>query len=114
MTALVVLVLLPILAGLSVARSGARTAELAGVATVLTVAQTSVVLGDRPVVRMRLRVEAGDMAPYETDASTPVPAAAMSLICPGARLAVKVDPTDPTTVAVDLTRVAVTPAMATA
>ena len=81
-----------------------------GVATVLDVADTGVVLKEQPVMRMSLRVEVPGVAPYDAVASTMVPSAAVGFLRPGARVAVRVDPTSPTTLAVDLTHMSLTAA----
>jgi hypothetical protein len=113
MTALLVLTILLSLAGATccLARlSRSRHVGMTGLATVLHVADTGVVMSDRPIVRMQLRVELPGRAPYDVTASAVVPPAAVGLVRPGARVGVMVDPTDPTTVAVDLAQLSITPA----
>ncbi len=115
MTALLVLVGALAGAAYCLARlSQDRHADVAGVATVLDVTDTGVVMSERPVVRLQLRVELPGVAAYDTAASAVVPAAAVGLVRPGARVGVLVDPTDLATVAVDLSQLSVTPAVAAA
>jgi hypothetical protein len=77
---------------------------------VLALSDTGLVVGGRPVLRLALRVEVDGAEPYDTEASTVVPAAALALLRPGARVGVQIDATAPTTLAVDLARLSVTPA----
>ncbi len=115
MTAL--LVLLGALAGAAYCLtrlSHERRDDMAGVATVLDVADTGVVMSERPIVRLQLRVELPGVAPYDTAASATVPEAAVGFVRPGARVGVLVDPTDLATVSVDLSRLSVTAAAAAA
>ena len=87
-------------------------AGVPGVATVVWVAETDVVVDDRPVLCLDLRVEVDGVAPYDARAWTVVPNAAVGFVRPGARVGVTVDPTAPTTLSVDLSRLSLTPAMA--
>ena len=107
--------LLPLaLVALYAHRHGRTRTEVAGVATVLGVTDGRLTMGDRPLVRLALRVEVPGVAPYDTEASALVPPGGRAFLVPGARLGVRVDPQSPGTVAVDLSRLAVTPAMAAA
>jgi hypothetical protein len=98
-----------LLAGSSRNRRLLRTGVPA-VATILGVAESNVFVHNRPVLRFALRVEAPGAAPYDTEASTVVPFSAMGLIRPGARVGVRVDPSQPTKVAIDLSQLSVTAA----
>ena len=86
-------------------RDGSVLLELEGEAT-------DVVVDDRPVLCLDLRVEVDGVAPYDARAWTQVPTAAVRFVRPGARVGVTVDPTAPTTLTVDLSRLSLTPAMA--
>jgi hypothetical protein len=113
---MVALVLLLPLAAVAwyASRHGRTRTEVAGVATILAVTDAGMTMGDRPLVRLGLRVEVAGLAPYDTEASALVPPGGRAFLVPGARVGVRVDPQSPTTVAVDLSRLAVTPAMAAA
>ena len=87
-------------------------AGVPGVATIIWAAETDVVIDDRPVLCLDLRVEVEGVAPYDARAWTQVPTAAVRFVRPGARVGVTVDPTAPTTLSVDLSRLSLTPAMA--
>ena len=113
MVALVLL--LPIaLVALYASRHGRSRTEVAGVATVLGVVDAGMTMGDRPLVRLTLRVEVPGVAPYDTEASALVPPGGRAFLVAGARVGVRVDPQAPAHVAVDLSRLVVTPAMAAA
>jgi hypothetical protein len=85
-------------------------AGVPGTATIIWASETDVVVDDRPVLCLDLRVEVDGVAPYDTRSWTVVPAAALGLIRPGARVGVRVDPTAPSTLSVDLSRLSITPA----
>jgi hypothetical protein len=85
-------------------------AGVPGTATIIWASETEVVVDDRPVLCLDLRVEVDGVAPYDARSWTVVPAAALGLVRPGARVGVRVDPTAPTTLAVDLSRLSITPA----
>ena len=95
-------------------RGSAAAAGVPGMATIVWAAETDVVIDDRPVLCLDLRVEVDGVAPYDARAWTVVPAAAVGFVRPGARVGVVVDPTAPTTMTVDLSRLSVTPAAANA
>jgi hypothetical protein len=80
------------------------------VATILGVSESNVFVNNRPVLRFALRVEAPGVAPYDTEASTVVPFSAMGLIRPGAKVGVRVDPSSPTKVAIDLSQLSISAA----
>jgi hypothetical protein len=80
---------------LRVLRQGIR-----GTATVLGMEQTGVYVNEQPQVRLRLRVEAPGMAPYEVERSEIVPMLALGALSNG-QLSVAIDPQDPQNVVVD-------------
>ena len=111
MVALVLLLPIAVIAWYASRHGRART-EVAGVATILSVTEVAMTIGERALVRLALRVEVAGVAPYDTEASALVPPGGRAFVVPGARVGVLVDPQSPATVAVDLSRLAVTPAMA--
>jgi hypothetical protein len=76
-----------------------------GSATVLSVEQTGVYINQQPQVRLRMRVEAPGVEPYEVERSEVVPIMALGAIS-GGQLSVAIDPEDPDNVAVDWSTVA--------
>lgn len=76
-----------------------------GTATVLGMEQTGVYINEQPQVRLRLRVEAPGIEPYEVERSEVVPLIALGSLS-GGQLGVVVDPNDHQQVAVDWSVVA--------
>jgi hypothetical protein len=67
---------------------------LPGQAQVLEMTQTGVYINENPQVKMRLRVEAQGIAPYECEKKVTVPMIALGVLGSGRPLSVYVDPTD--------------------
>jgi hypothetical protein len=80
------------------------------VGTVVALINTEKGCSDRPFVHFVLRVELDGYAPYDATASANVPVDLLRLLRPGARLSLQVDPTEPTTPIIDLSRCWITPA----
>ena len=96
---LVVMVLLVILAG----TGDRRKHGLRGEAQVLAAEETGLQINDRPVVRLRLRVQGPGVEPFETECKPVVPLTGLGLLSGGAPLTVWFDPEDHTKFDIDWT-----------
>jgi membrane protease subunit (stomatin/prohibitin family) len=74
---------------------------VAGTAKLLAVADTGATLNQHPVCELQLEVTVPGHAPYTTAVRQPVPRMQAPMLQPGATMAVKVDPEDPTAVVMD-------------
>ena len=88
-----------------IGRAGARRDRLLregiqGTATVLGMEQTGVYINEQPQVKLRLRVEAPGITPYEVERNEIVPMLALGSLSQG-QLNVAIDPNDHQRVAVD-------------
>ncbi len=72
-----------------------------GTAQVLEAEQTGMYVNNQPQVRLRLRVEAPGIAPYEVDKRVTVPLIAVGTLTSGRPLSVSVDPEDRDRIAID-------------
>ncbi len=90
------------------AAAGVRTrrrlsaAGLPATARLLSRSDIDGTLRDHPLCELRLEVSVPGHAPYTTVARQPVPRTQAPMLQPGATVAVKVDPHDPTVVVLDL------------
>jgi len=71
-----------------------RTHGLRGEAWVLDAEETGLQINDRPVVRLRLRVQGLGIAPFETERKPVVPMTGLGLLSTGTPLTVWFDPED--------------------
>jgi Short C-terminal domain len=78
-----------------------RTAGAPGTAQILEMTQTGVYINENPQVKMRLRVEAQGIAPYEVEKRATVPLIALGTLGSGRPLTVYVDRADHESVCVD-------------
>ncbi len=72
-----------------------------GSARLLAIADTGGSLNDHPICELQLEVTVPGRAPYPATVRQPVPRMQAPMLQPGATLAVKVDPEDPTAVVTD-------------
>lgn len=73
----------------------------AGVAHILELTQTGVQVNDQPMVRLKLRVEASGIAPFEIEKREVVPLVALGSLSSGRPLTVYVDRADHSNVVID-------------
>jgi len=74
---------------------------LAGTATVLGLASTSVYINEQPVAKLTLNVQLPGRAPYTVERREVIPLLALGMVTPGSSLPVAVDPADPQKVVID-------------
>ena len=86
------------------------TRPVAGIGTIVALIRTDDGTPERPFVRFVLRVDVDGLDQYDATGETEVPEALLRLLRPGARFAVRVDPSDPDAPEVDLSRLWVSPA----
>lgn len=72
-----------------------------GRARLLSVTDTGGTMNEHPICEIQLEVTVPGHAPYTTVVRQPVPRMQAPMLQPGGTIAVKVDPNDPTTVALD-------------
>ena len=72
-----------------------------GKATVKTLTDTGTLVNFNPQVVLDLEVTCGGQAPYEAKLTTAVPQIYLAQLQPGASIGVRVDPSDPQTIALD-------------
>jgi len=87
-------------------RRGQRVQQLRqtgtpGTATVLEMTQTGVYINENPQVKLKMRIEASGIAPYELEKRVTVPMIALGVLGSGRPLTVHVDPNDHNNVAID-------------
>ena len=87
-------------------REGARAGRLQahGVparARVLSVTPTGTQVNDTPQMNLDLEVHLAGKSPYQARARSFVPITSLPMLVPGAHVAVRVDPQDPTAVALE-------------
>jgi hypothetical protein len=78
-----------------------RTTGAPGQAHILEMTQTGVYINENPQVKMRLRIEAQDIPPYEIEKRVTVPMIALGMLGSGRPLAVYVDRADHENVFID-------------
>src|SRR5919199_2836800 len=74
---------------------------LPGQAQILEMTQTGVYINENPQVKMKLRVEARGLAPYECEKKVTVPMIALGMLGSGRPLSVYVDPADHENIYID-------------
>ena len=74
---------------------------LAGRATVVGLASTSMYVNEQPVAKLTLNVQIPGRAPYTVEKREVIPLLALGMITPGSSLPVAVDPTDPQKIVID-------------
>ena len=74
---------------------------IAGTARLLAIADTGGTLNEHPICELQLEVTVPGRAPYTTTVRQPVPRMQAPMLQPGATMAVKVDPDDPSAVVTD-------------
>src|SRR4051812_28320992 len=75
---------------------------IAGQALIMGSSPTGTVINEiNYVVKFQLRVDIPGRAPYDVEAKDTIPITSMGAVTPGTTVAVKVDPTDPSKVAID-------------
>ncbi|HLM25458.1 MAG TPA: hypothetical protein VK304_00660 [Thermoleophilaceae bacterium] len=84
-----------------------------GTAQILEAEQTGMYVNNQPQVKLRLRVEAHGIAPYEVHKRVTVPLIAIGALGSGRPLTVAVDPTDRDRIAIDWGASAAAPATPT-
>lgn len=72
-----------------------------GQARIESLAETGMLINNRPMVRMTLYVTVPGRAPYTLEHKEVVPLIALGMIAPGSTLPVVIDPTDPNRLAID-------------
>ena len=97
----------------SAANERLKREGIPGTAQVLEVEQTGTYVNRQPQVKLRLRVEARGMAPYEVEKRVTVPMIAMGTLSSGRPLNVAVDPNDRDRIAIDWGGSGAAPAMLT-
>ena len=95
----------------SAANERLKREGIPGTAQVLEVEQTGTYVNHQPQVKLRLRVEARGMAPYEVEKRVTVPMIAMGTLSSGRPLNVAVDPNDRDRIAIDWGGSGAAPAM---
>ena len=85
-----------------------------GTAQILEAEQTGMYVNNQPQVRLRLRVEAPGIAPYEVDKRVTVPLIAIGRLGSGQPLSVAIDPNDRDRIAIDWGASGAAPAMLSA
>lgn len=85
------------------------TRAVAGIGTIVALIRTDDGTPERPFVRFVLRVDVDGLDQYDATGEASVPEALLRFLRPGARFAVRVDPGDPGTPEVDLSRLWVSP-----
>jgi hypothetical protein len=81
-----------------------------GEARIVSVGQTGMLINNNPVIEFDLEVTLPGMAPYRTTTRSTVPMIALPRVMPGAQLPIKADPSEPSKIVVDWSRLASTPA----
>ena len=75
-----------------------------GVATIKGFTDTGTLVNFNPQVVLDVSIEAGGKPAYDAQVTTSVPQMHIPLVQPGNKIGVKVDPTDPSAIAIDWTR----------
>jgi len=75
-----------------------------GTATIKKLTDTGTLVNFNPQVILDLDVAIEGKAPYGAQLTTAVPQMQVALVQPGAKVGVKVDPSDPSSIAIDWTR----------
>ncbi|MSO78171.1 MAG: hypothetical protein EXQ79_01015 [Acidimicrobiia bacterium] len=80
------------------------TTGTAGTATIKSFTDTGVIVNFNPQIVFDISVEVPGKPAYDAKVSAGVPAMQAPLVQPGCKVGVKVDPTDPNSIAIDWTR----------
>ena len=80
------------------------TTGTAGTATIKKITDTGTLVNFNPQVVLDLNVAVEGKDPYDAQLTTTVPQMQVSLIQPGNKVGVKVDPSDPSSIVLDWTR----------
>jgi hypothetical protein len=105
LTGLVLFYVFRVLGGLRQQSATSRAILLNGIpatARVLQLMDTGTTVNDNPMARLLLEVQMQNQAPYQAQVQMLVPRLKLAQIQPGMSVMVKVDPTDPSKVAVAL------------
>jgi hypothetical protein len=76
-------------------QSSLRDGGVSASGVIISARETNTSFNERPVIRVKLRVDADGSAPYETEVSQAFPLLDLANLRPGARVALKYDPDDP-------------------
>lgn len=76
-------------------QSSLRDGGASASGVIISARETNTSFNERPVIRVKLRVDADGRAPYEAEVSQTFPLLDLANLRPGARVALKYDPDDP-------------------
>lgn len=76
-------------------QSSLRDGGVSASGVIISARETNTSFNERPVIRVKLRVDADGRAPYEAEVSQAFPLLDLANLRPGARVALKYDPDDP-------------------